>query len=291
MEVSAAKRGKSSRGLGDTYVKAISTAAVAKKEGAIQGGVRKWNMYKTLPSFPVATDKFAEHVERVDEMVLTPHYDECKTVNEDAPQLIGEGYPRLNRYINVVPYDHSVVLLQKESAGPITPADKEREAPEYVNASYMPGENSLKEYIATQGPMRITYLAFWSMIWQTKATVIVMLTKVKEPDNEGKLIPKCSQYWPNRTNPSGLKLTKAFKVTNEGEDRMGSYIIRTFKVVQEEEELMVKQYHFTAWPDHGVPSDYEELLSFVRVSREAAKKNEHNGPLVVHCSAGAGRTG
>ena len=54
---------------------------------------------------------------------------------------------------------------------------------------------------------------------------------------------------------------------------------------------MVKQYHFTAWPDHGVPSDYEELLSFVRVSREAAKKNEHNGPLVVHCSAGAGRTG
>ena len=71
-------------------------------------------------------------------------------VNEDAPQLIGEGYPRLNRYINVVPYDHSVVLLQKESAGPITPADKEREAPEYVNASYMPGENSLKEYIATQ---------------------------------------------------------------------------------------------------------------------------------------------
>ena len=54
--------------------------------------------------------------------------------------------------------------------------------------------------------------------------------------------------------------------------------------------LAVIQYHFTSWPDHGVPKFATSLISFIRRVQKAHSK-ESGVPLLVHCSAGVGRTG
>lgn len=52
----------------------------------------------------------------------------------------------------------------------------------------------------------------------------------------------------------------------------------------------VVQLQYISWPDHGVPGNADDLITFVDRVREARGLNSRV-PIVVHCSAGIGRTG
>ncbi|KAM9495154.1 receptor-type tyrosine-protein phosphatase eta [Clarias gariepinus] len=178
-----------------------------------------------------------------------------------------------NRYNNVLPYDSSRVKLSVQG----NPSD------DYINANYIAGYNSKKEYIAAQGPLPTTVNEFWRMIWEKHAHTIVMLTKCYE---QGRV--KCEKYWPQES-----KLYNNILLTTTSEIELEDWTIRDFTIknVKTAETRNVRQFHFTAWPDHGVPETTEVLINFRHLVREHMESFSRNAPAVVHCSAGVGRTG
>lgn len=149
------------------------------------------------------------------------------------------------------------------------------------------GEVVKKTYIATQGPLANTKNDFWQMVWQEGTVVIVMTTKEFERSKN-----KCVRYWPNKeqTTEYGRITVKTLS-----EKPTLDYTLREFLVFadgNEAESRLIYHYHFTAWPDHGVPSDPGCVLNFLHeVNRKQGSLDEAGGPIVVHCSAGIGRTG
>ncbi|XP_036397793.1 receptor-type tyrosine-protein phosphatase kappa-like [Megalops cyprinoides] len=183
-----------------------------------------------------------------------------------------------NRYGNIIAYDHSRVILQPMADDPSS---------DYINANYIDiwlyrdGYQRPSHYIATQGPVHETVYDFWRMVWQEQSACVVMVTNLVEV---GRV--KCYKYWPD-----DAELYGDFKVTFVEVEPLAEYVVRTFTLERRgfNELREVKQFHFTGWPDHGVPYHATGLLSFIR--RVKMSNPPSAGPIVVHCSAGAGRTG
>ncbi|KAK2889560.1 hypothetical protein Q8A67_014935 [Cirrhinus molitorella] len=176
-----------------------------------------------------------------------------------------------NRYGNIIAYDHTRVRLQLLEGDPHS---------DYINANYIDGYHRPRHYIATQGPMQETVRDFWRMIWQENSASIVMVTNLVEV---GRV--KCVRYWPDETEVYG-----DIKVTLIETEPLAEYVIRTFTVQKSHHEIReIRQFHFTSWPDHGVPCYATGLLGFIRQVKFLNPPDA--GPIVVHCSAGAGRTG
>ncbi|TSK20272.1 Receptor-type tyrosine-protein phosphatase eta [Bagarius yarrelli] len=181
-----------------------------------------------------------------------------------------------NRFTNVLAYDSSRVKLAAQ-----TGSDSD-----YINANYIHGYGKKNnQYIAAQGPLPSTVNDFWRMVWEQKSSVIVMLTNC----TEGKKI-KCEHYWPLDYKPC---LYGNLWVTIQSEQKESCWTLREFVIKNESssEERTVTQFHFTAWPDHGVPERTDELIQFRWIVRQHIETFPFSGPTVVHCSAGVGRTG
>ncbi|XP_074453907.1 receptor-type tyrosine-protein phosphatase C isoform X5 [Larus michahellis] len=181
-----------------------------------------------------------------------------------------------NRYIDILPYDHNRVELSEIPGDP---------GSDYINASYIDGFKEPRKYIAAQGPKDETTDDFWRMIWEQKATIIVMVTRCEEGKRN-----KCAQYWPSMENGSATYGGIVVKI-NESKT-CPDYVIQKLHITNARERTAgrdVTHIQFTSWPDHGVPEDPHLLLKLRR--RVNALSNFFSGPIVVHCSAGVGRTG
>uniref|UniRef100_H2Y4X8 protein-tyrosine-phosphatase n=1 Tax=Ciona savignyi TaxID=51511 RepID=H2Y4X8_CIOSA len=180
-----------------------------------------------------------------------------------------------NRYGNIMSYDHSRVVLE-----PLAGHEEEYES-DYINASYVNGYKKPGMYVATQAPTVDTVNDFWLMVWQERSNIIVMVTNLVELGKR-----KCHKYWPDERDTYG-----SIQVSLSNVENMADCSIRSFVIQQTDgyDVREVKQFHFTSWPDHGVPSHPTNLLSFVR--KVKAYDPQGQGPTVVHCSAGSGRTG
>ncbi|XP_054706437.1 tyrosine-protein phosphatase Lar-like isoform X2 [Uloborus diversus] len=226
---------------------------------------------------PIPVSELANHIDRLkanDNILFSQEYESI----EPGQQFTWENSnleinkPK-NRYANVIAYDHSRVVLQPLDG--IMGSD-------YINANYCDGYRRHKAYIATQGPLPETFCDFWRMIWEQRCATIVMMTKLEERTRI-----KCDQYWPNR----GTETYGVMYVSFADVQELASYCIRTFYLqrVGFPEKREVRQFQFTAWPDHGVPDHPTAFLTFLR--RVQAMNPIDVGPIVVHCSAGVGRTG
>ncbi|XP_042311394.1 receptor-type tyrosine-protein phosphatase delta isoform X36 [Sceloporus undulatus] len=178
-----------------------------------------------------------------------------------------------NRYANVIAYDHSRVLLSAIEGIP---------GSDYINANYIDGYRKQNAYIATQGSLPETFGDFWRMMWEQRGATVVMMTKLEERSRV-----KCDQYWPSR----GTETYGLIQVTLLDTVELATYCVRTFALYKNgsSEKREVRQFQFTAWPDHGVPEHPTPFLAFLR--RVKTCNPPDAGPMVVHCSAGVGRTG
>ncbi|KAF4019583.1 hypothetical protein G4228_011248 [Cervus hanglu yarkandensis] len=177
-----------------------------------------------------------------------------------------------NRYKDVLPYDTTRVLLQGNE--------------DYINASYVnmeiPAAHLVNKYVAAQGPLPHTCAQFWQVVWDQKLSLIVMLTTLTERGRT-----KCHQYWPD---PPDVMEHGSFHIRCQSEDCTIAYVFREMLVTNTEtgEDHTVTHLQYVAWPDHGVPDDSSDFLEFVSYVRSLRVDGE---PVLVHCSAGIGRTG
>ncbi|XP_052593047.1 receptor-type tyrosine-protein phosphatase C isoform X2 [Peromyscus californicus insignis] len=181
-----------------------------------------------------------------------------------------------NRYVDILPYDYNRVELSEINGDA---------GSTYINASYIDGFKEPRKYIAAQGPRDETVDDFWRMIWEQKATVIVMVTRCEEGNRN-----KCAEYWPCMEEGTRTYRDVVVKITEH--KRCPDYIIQKLNITHKKEKATgrdVTHIQFTSWPDHGVPEDPHLLLKLRR--RVNAFSNFFSGPIVVHCSAGVGRTG
>ncbi|XP_051929770.1 protein tyrosine phosphatase receptor type Fa isoform X4 [Hippocampus zosterae] len=226
---------------------------------------------------PIAACDLADHIDRLkanDGLRFSQEYESI----DPGQQFTWEhsnmeiNKPK-NRYANVIAYDHTRVLL--------TPVDGVPGS-DYINANYVDGYRKQNAYIATQGPLPETLGDFWRLVWEQRTSTVVMMTRLEEKSRV-----KCDQYWPSR----GTETYGMIQVTMLDSVELATYNIRTFALYKNgsSERREVRQFQFMAWPDHGVPEYPTPTLAFLR--RVKACNPPDAGPMVVHCSAGVGRTG
>ncbi|KAL0102510.1 hypothetical protein PUN28_018060 [Cardiocondyla obscurior] len=226
---------------------------------------------------PIPISELGNHIERLkanDNLKFSQEYESIEPGQQftwDHSNM--EVNASKNRYANVIAYDHSRVILQTVDGMP---------GSDYINANYCDGYRKQNAYVATQGPLQETFGDFWRMCWELRTSTIVMMTKLEERTRI-----KCDQYWPTRGSETYGQMT----ITISDIQELATYCIRTFQVCRAgySERREIKQLQFTAWPDHGVPEHPAPFLQFLR--RVRSLNVPDSGPLVVHCSAGVGRTG
>lgn len=228
-------------------------------------------------SRPVSVSNFAEHYRLMSadsDFRFSEEFEELKHVGRDQPTTFADlpcNRPK-NRFTNILPYDHSRFKLQ--------PVDDD-EGSDYINANYVPGFNSPREFIVTQGPLHSTRDDFWRMCWESNSRAIVMLTRCFEKSRE-----KCDQYWPNDTQPMYYG---DIEVQILNDSHYPDWAITEFMIRRGNEQRMIRHFHFITWPDFGVPNPPQTLVRFVRAFRERVGPDQR--PICVHCSAGVGRSG
>ncbi|XP_051859128.1 tyrosine-protein phosphatase Lar isoform X1 [Drosophila sulfurigaster albostrigata] len=226
---------------------------------------------------PIPISEFANHIERLksnDNQKFSQEYESIEPGQQFTWDNSNyEHNKSKNRYANVTAYDHSRVQL---------PAQENVLGSDYINANYCDGYRKHNAYVATQGPLQETFADFWRMCWELKTATIVMMTRLEERTRI-----KCDQYWPSR----GTETYGQIFVTITETQELATYSIRTFQLCRQgfNDRREIKQLQFTAWPDHGVPDHPAPFLQFLRRCR--ALTPPESGPVVVHCSAGVGRTG
>ncbi|VDK75685.1 unnamed protein product [Litomosoides sigmodontis] len=259
-----------------------------------------------LPSGPVSLQKFTPHtvipgsnIEKSRPVLIRNFPEHVQLMSADSDfrfseeyedlKLVGHGQTCIaadltvnrakNRFTNILPYDHSRVKL--------IPTDDD-DGSDYVNASYIPGFNSRREFIAAQGPLPSTRDHFWRVVWEQHCPAIVALTKCVEKGRD-----KCHQYWPDNDQLSVLYAD--IEVTLMNEVVYEEFTVRELRLTNVSEPLAsprtVKHLHYMAWPDFGVPECAAGLVHFVRLFRSRLPPSPSNKPSIVHCSAGVGRSG
>eukprot|EP00731_Ephydatia_muelleri_P029842 Em0021g365a len=206
--------------------------------------------------------KFSEEYEKVTE-VGVEHSKESSLLPDNRAK---------NRYTNILAYDHSRVKLSTIDDDPCS---------DYINACYIPGHKLRRAYIATQGPLPSTFDDFWRMVWEQNVHTVVMLTELVEKGRT-----KCHRYWPEPGEPHMYGDINVEPVSEKAKE---DWTIRELNVSQEKASRTLHHLQYTSWPDHGVPDTAITALNFVRAVRSYVKQDQ--GPVVVHCSAGVGRTG
>uniref|UniRef100_H3C9X6 protein-tyrosine-phosphatase n=1 Tax=Tetraodon nigroviridis TaxID=99883 RepID=H3C9X6_TETNG len=230
---------------------------------------------------PVKAGQFQAHLDQLladSSYLLSEEFEDLKDVGRNqamdvarVPENRGK-----NRYNNILPYDSTRVKLSYLEDDPCS---------DYINASYVPGNNYRREYNPAQGPLPGTKDDFWRMVWEHGVCNVVMVTCVEK----GRV--KCDQYWPPDAEPlyyGDLVIQKL------SESVLPEWTIREFRISSESgcaQPRRLRHFHYTVWPDHGVPESTQSLVQFTRTVRDYVDRSPSTGATVVHCSAGVGRTG
>ncbi|GAA6227007.1 receptor-type tyrosine-protein phosphatase beta-like [Lates japonicus] len=267
-----------------------------RKVAVQENPVMRMSMWKEVPASgiymgvrsnrrvtsPIKACQFESHLTKLQadsNYLLSEEFEDLKDVGRNqtmdvarVPENRGK-----NRYNNILPYDSTRVKLSYLEDDPCS---------DYINASYIPGNNYRREYIATQGPLPGTKDDFWRMVWEHGVYNVVMVTQCVE---KGRV--KCDQYWPADREPLYYG---DLVIQMLSESVLPEWTIREFRITSESSRSypwVLRHFHYTVWPDHGVPESTQSLIQFVRTVRDYVDRSPSTGATIVHCSAGVGRTG
>ncbi|XP_062403996.1 phosphatidylinositol phosphatase PTPRQ [Sardina pilchardus] len=260
----------------DTKFKLDQLIAVADLELKEEKINRLLSYRKSLK--PVTKKGFLQHVEELCANDNAKFQEEFSELPKLLPDLATSDADlpwnrSKNRFTNIKPYNNNRVKLLSEPGMP---------GSDYINASFISGYLCPNEFIATQGPLPGTVADFWRMIWETRTKTIAMLTQCFE---KGRI--RCHQYWPEDNKP--VTVFGDIVITKLTEDVYPDWTVRALRVERHGDYMVVHHFNYTSWPEHGVPESSTTLIQFVKSIR--SNRGHDNTTIVVHCSAGVGRTG
>ncbi|XP_019746742.1 receptor-type tyrosine-protein phosphatase eta-like [Hippocampus comes] len=204
-------------------------------------------------------------------------FEELKDVGKELPTRTAdlEANREKNRYPYILPYDHCRVRLSIQNFP----------NSDYINANFVPGGGSERDFICTQAPMRNTMEDFWRMVWEQNVRIIVMVTALRDRD-----LVLCDEYW---SLEPGTVYHGPFQVTTMARKQGPDYFMSTINLRQRDcpTDHNITHYHYPSWPDRGIPRDPSSLCAFTDHVRQHLDAIPRLGPAVVHCSAGVGRSG
>jgi receptor-type tyrosine-protein phosphatase gamma len=233
---------------------------------------------------PVELREFRESMNK---RKLTKEYEILRKLTESPihAKLLREYNPELakhNRYSTIIPFKHSQVVL------PIT-ADGGSESDSYINANYISSskKGDPKSFIATQGPLELTRYHFWKMVWSENVSLVIMLCQTKEGNKN-----QCETYWCDKKG-NEFEIEN-LRVSMEKVEDLGPNVKRRMITLENttlNEKRVISHINWTGWPDHGIPpeDEFSNILFLLNTIHEERKTKK--APIVVHCSAGIGRTG
>ncbi|XP_035919741.1 tyrosine-protein phosphatase non-receptor type 9 isoform X2 [Anopheles stephensi] len=239
---------------------------------------------------PKTIEQIVQMVRERGKMGLIREYTEIKARAPDGTFTHAKLRNNLakNRYTDVLCYDHSRVVLSQEEDDPTT---------DYINANFVDGYKQKNAYISTQGPLPKTSYDFWRMVWEQHCLLIIMTTRVMERGRA-----KCGQYW--EPSEGGVAEYGFFRLRTMSIETKEDYTVVELEIrnIKTDEVRCVSHWQFTSWPDYGVPSSAKAMLNFLQRAREKQAEmvrslgdlwagHPRGPPIVVHCSAGIGRTG
>ncbi|KAL5109470.1 Receptor-type tyrosine-protein phosphatase gamma [Taenia crassiceps] len=239
----------------------------------------KMRSFEDSPYKPIPADRLAQHVASYHVDDDAGYQAEFEAIEQSVRTSWPTSVARLpdnmtkNRYTNVFPYDHTRVIL------------KNGRKSDYINANYVDGFCRPRAFIAAQGPKDTTFDDFWQMVWDENSNIIVMISNFVERGRR-----KCDQYWPS----SGPQTYGNISVQMLSENYLACYVARVFLVKNVKckkfaKERIVRHYQYTDWRDFDVPPSPLPVLVFVKTTIK--EWTPSRGPIIVHCSAGVGRTG
>ncbi|KAH9285187.1 Receptor-type tyrosine-protein phosphatase gamma [Echinococcus granulosus] len=239
----------------------------------------KMRSFEDSPYKPIPAERLAQHVASYHVDDDAGYQAEFEAIEQSVRTSWPTSVARLpdnmakNRYTNVFPYDHTRVIL------------KNGRKSDYINANYVDGFCRPRAFIAAQGPKDTTFDDFWQMVWDENSNIIVMISNFVERGRR-----KCDQYWPS----SGPQTYGNISVQMLSEDYLACYVARVFLVKNVKckkfaKERIVRHYQYTDWRDFDVPPSPLPVLVFVKTTIK--EWTPSRGPIIVHCSAGVGRTG
>jgi receptor-type tyrosine-protein phosphatase beta len=220
---------------------------------------------------------FVEHVRLMSadsDFRFSEEYEDLRLVGNGQPCVAADHTVNRakNRFTNILPYDHSRVKL--------IPMDDE-DGSDYVNANYIPGYNSRREFIAAQGPLPSTRDHFWRAVWEQSCPAIVALTKCVEKGRD-----KCHQYWPDNTQRSVLYADIEVTLLNEC-IQYDDFVVREMRLTNlaepNQQPRTILHFHYMAWPDFGVPDHPSGIVELARLFRSKLPPSSYNKPTIVHC--------
>lgn len=183
---------------------------------------------------------------------------------------------RKNRFKDILPFDETRVTLEEIP---------DEEGSDYINANFILDIYGNNGYIASQGPVKATINDFWRMLWQYEVKVVAMACRLVEMGRK-----KCEQYWPEEDEKT-LEYGD-ITVTLESEEDLAEHCtVRKLTAQKDGKSRVLTQFHYTGWPDHDIPTDFDVVLEMIAQMRKIRSSDPRKAPMVVHCSAGCGRTG
>ncbi|KAI6214098.1 hypothetical protein M3Y94_00228500 [Aphelenchoides besseyi] len=227
-------------------------------------------------STSVHVSRFEQHWQensRNDNAGFRRQFEEIEAELEETLEETPDGHRLKNRYMNIGAIERTRIRIHS--------ADGSTDG--YINANLIDSCDQQNTYIATQAPLPHTFADFYSMIWQEHCNLIVVITNLVE---RGKR--KCDVYWPTCSKTplvfGHLQISLTAEMTN------ANFVHRILNIKSAKSmtpDRVVHQVHLTSWPDHGIPNTTFPLLSFINYCADI----QTTGPIVVHCSAGVGRSG
>ncbi|XP_053398205.1 receptor-type tyrosine-protein phosphatase eta-like [Mercenaria mercenaria] len=229
---------------------------------------------------PIVLEEIEEYVNKMHKdcnLLFCAEYKDLKTLSPMHACEAGERMENImrNRYINIIPFDHTRVKLSTNG---------EDDSSDYINANYLPGYSSPREYIGCQGPIPGTIDDFWRMTWEQNVSVVVLLTLCKE---EQKF--KCEKYWPDEVGEPEQYGDVIVETTSYSDIR--TYDFRKFKITNGSTTRVVKHFHFLSWLDYKNDVYLDIILDFIQYVRQVQPPPDTSGPMIIQCSEGVGRTG
>jgi len=238
------------------------------------------NFLNHVETLETARDEGEDQYEK-EFQALKGFSDDLKT-QEDYSSSEGdkEVNRKKNRYKDILPFNYSRVFLSEYPGVP---------GSDYINANYIKGASGSNAYIASQGPLPHTVNDFWRMVVEREVQVIVMACNEQEAGKH-----KCECYWTQDTDPPSKQFGMYSVSLLKSREICPDFLVRTMRLTWNgdggnTEERTVCQFHYSAWPDHGIPTQVKPLLEMVRLIRDC--QASETLPVLIHCSAGCGRTG